>query len=212
MKKNQLIKIMLAVFFCTILITKNVQAVDNYLYLRLEKGERVSNAEDFGGTYAVFENNGIKDLSIGTKFCTGNHGYNKLQPYIFKTFFSGWQAGAKYSEDSLGNQTLGPAIRFKGNVWKLFVIFDYVRDFGINQQTPAKNDMWFFFSTTNPTFNLGAEVWYHNYLGGSKNLYLRPVRLSYKYESVNFFLMPNFFFLDSKLANRSLMTGVEIKF
>lgn len=204
--------VILFVVLASVGFSINSQAADNFLYFRIESGEKVSGSENFQGTYTVFENNGMEGVSLGTKIITGENGYNKLNPYAYKHLIYGLQLGVKYSEDSLRNEAFGASIRFKGNVGKVFMIFDYTREFDPKNGTAGKNDSWLYLTSTNPNFNFGAEVWYYNFLGGDKYLHLRPIRLSYKYESMNFFIMPNFCWQDGKLTSRSVMTGIEAKF
>lgn len=198
-------------FLCAIGFVGNVQAGDNFFYLRLEGGEKKVDSEKYQGTYLIFENNNIEGLSLGSKIITGNDGFIKLQPYVFKSVYSSWQLGVKYSYDSFGNEAASPSIRFKGKVWKIFTILDYARDFDLKDGKNNKNDVWLYTSTTNPKFNLGMEVWYYNFLNGAKYCHVRPIRFSYRWKA-NFFIMPNFCYLDGVLASRSVMVGMDFKF
>ena len=197
--------------FFVLCLTGDVYAVDNFLYLRAEGGEKRADSEKFHGTYVVFENNGIEGLSFGSKIATGENGFIKLQPYVFKSVYSSWQLGAKYSYDSFGNETVSPAIRFKGKIGNIFTILDYARDFDLKGGKCDKNDVWLYTSTTNPKFNLGMEVWYYNFLNGAKYCHVRPIRFSYRW-GANFFIMPNLCYLDGALASRSVMVGMDVKF
>jgi len=198
-------------FLCVIGFVGNVQATDNFFYLRLEGGGKEADSEKYQGTYLIFENNGIKGLSLGSKVITGEDGFIKLMPYVFKTVFSDWQLGLKYSHDSADNDVLSPAVRFKGKVWKIFTILDYARDFDLKNNGKDKNDIWLFLNTTNPKFNFGAEVWYYNFLNGKKHLQVRPIRFSYHWKA-NFFIMPNWYYVDGKLFGKSVMVGIDFKF
>ena len=198
-------------FLCVIGFVGNVQAANNFFYLRLEAGEKKADSEKYQGTYLIFENNDIEGLSLGSKVITGNDGFIKFQPYAFKAIFSDWQLGLKYFYDSNGSEVLSPAIRFKGKIGKIFTILDYARDVDLKDGKNNKNDIWLFTSTTNPKFNLGMEIWYFNFLNGAKYCHLRPIRFNYRW-GANFFIMPNLCYLDGALTSRSVMIGMDFKF
>ena len=148
---------------------------------------------------------------MGTKIIVGQAGYQKLNPFAFKSVGKGWYVGMKYSTDSNDVQTLGPALKYKGKIAGMFVILDYVHDFGLKGGKGDRNECWLYLSTTKPTFNVGGEVLFYNYMRGSTFWQVRPIRLNYK-KGVNFFLMPNFTYKDGGLASKSIMAGFDVKF
>ncbi|MEA1926145.1 MAG: hypothetical protein U9M90_02775 [Patescibacteria group bacterium] len=109
----------LVLFFCQVLVPVIYAggAKDNYLMLHYETG-KIKGGDSYTGTYNVFGNNSLDKWALGFRFITGENNFKLIIPCVYYKIGNGWQFGAEYSSDSLGNETAGPSFRFMGSVVK----------------------------------------------------------------------------------------------
>ncbi len=180
-------------------------------YLQIRYGSEFD-LDDYN-YYFILENNSLENWAVGARIITLNNGFTILNPYFFWKKLNHSQFGIKYSRDSLGSESLGPAFRFINTMGPIFVFFDstYYIDF---KEGNNKLDTWFHISTSNRNgFYYGAEVWYYTFKKGNKILNLRPIKVGYRSKNLPApFIMLEKKWIDWKKEKSSIYFGLELRF
>ena len=204
----------LAFFFCQILTptTYAGEAKNNYLMLRYEIG-KIENGDSYSGTYNVFGNDSLKKWALGLRFITGENNFKLIIPCAYYKVGNGWQIGAEYSSDSLGNEKTGPAFRFIGPVGKMFVFSTGTYYFDLNDD---KNMIDLFLRLTNikkQGWYYGMEAWYYHIKKGTENLHFRPLKIGYKFKNgLAPFVAIQRKWDDKGTQANAILSGLEINF
>lgn len=187
---------------------------NNYLMIRYENGWIDKSDDQFSEAYAVFENNELEKWSLGTKIVSGENDFKLLNPHLFFKITPNIHIGGRYSTASIGNDSVGPSIRYRNVLWgKIFTILDATQYFDL-EGLGDKTDIWLHVSQAKKQgWYYGSEVWYYNIRNGTENLKLRPIKIGYKFPTGIFpFIMIQRHWSVGNHQSDSILGGMEIIF
>lgn len=179
---------------------------NNYLQLRIESGNGIF------GTRALIENNSLESWTIGARIGTSKNSFTYFNPYaLYK--IGKFQIGSIYMRDSLGEESIGPIIRYADTFGEVSTSIEY----SYNVDTHGNNnlhDLWWSISQNKKMgWKIGAEAWYYHYAKDSENLKIRPLKISYIVPGgITPFIMLQRHWSDKKPKTDAILCGIELKF
>lgn len=163
-------------------------------------------------TFNIFGHH-AEHFSIGSRVLTGPNDWLAIEPFAFLKLNHGINLGTRYYHDSSGNDVFGPGLRIIQPIKKkalLFFDFCYFLD---TKGGKNRTDVLFSLTTMGKGWFIGTEVWHLHIRNSSYHTVLRPVKIGYRLDNWETFVMPGFTYKKGEAdPMSSAYWGVVLKF